>query len=81
MHIAGNRIAVAFFQPQTMEQRIKIVDLEGHEIATYDELRINGKPKYLLGIAFACYTENPQRFIFLTTGNDNRLNLQTAEAR
>jgi hypothetical protein len=82
MHIAGNRIALLFFQPQTMEKRMKIVDLEGREIATYDELRVDGKPKYgLLGTAFACYTENPQRFTFLSTGDDSRLELRTAEAR
>jgi hypothetical protein len=78
MHVAGNRIAVLFFQPQSMEERMKIVDLEGHEIATYDELREKGKP--ILGLAFACYTENPQRFTFLTTGDGERLNLQTVEA-
>jgi hypothetical protein len=66
MHIASNRIAVLFFHEQTKEKRMKIVDLEGHEIATYEEARIGGKTKNdFLGLAFACYTANPQRFTFL----------------
>jgi len=31
-----------------------------------------------LGPAFACYTDNPERFTFLTTTEDNRLGLVTA---
>jgi hypothetical protein len=38
MHIASNRIAVLSFHEQTKEKRMKIVDLEGHEIATYEKL-------------------------------------------
>jgi hypothetical protein len=65
-----------------MEKRMEIVDLEGHEIATYDEIRSGGKAKYgLLRTAFSSYTENPQRFTFLTTGDGDRLELRTAEAR
>jgi hypothetical protein len=82
MHIAGNRIALLFFDEQTKEKQMKIVDLEGHEIATYDEARVDGKPKNdFLGLAFACYTENPQRFTFLTTGDGDRIEIRSAEGR
>jgi len=58
MHIASNRIAVLSFHEQTKEKRMKIVDLEGHEIATYKEARIDGKTKNdFLGLAFACYPQ------------------------
>lgn len=82
MHISGSRIAVLFFQPQTLDKRIIIVDLEGREIGSYDELRQNGQPKYgVLGTAFACYTENPTRFTFLTTAENNSLSLRFVEVR
>jgi hypothetical protein len=82
MHIASNRIAVLFFHEQTKEKRMKIVDLEGHEIVTYEEARIDGKPKNdFLGLAFACYTANPQRFTFLTTGAGDRVEIRAAEGR
>ncbi len=82
MHIVGNRIAVLFYQPQTGEKQMKVVDLEGHEIATYDQIKVDGKPKNdFLGSAFACYTEDPQRFTFLTTGDGDKLELRAAEGR
>jgi hypothetical protein len=82
MHIADNRIAVLFFEEQTKEKQMKIVDLEGREIARYDEARVDGKPKNdLLGLAFACYTANPQRFTFLTTGDGDRIEIRTADGR
>jgi hypothetical protein len=83
MHVAGSRIAVLFYHPQTGELLMKIVDLEGHEIATYDQAKVNGKPTTndALGSAFACYTDDPQRFTFLTTGDGQKLELRAAEAR
>jgi hypothetical protein len=82
MHISGNRIAVLFYHPQTMEKIMKIVDLEGHELAAYDELRADGKPKLgMVGLAFACYTQKPERFLFLVTGDDHRVQLRLAEGR
>jgi hypothetical protein len=82
MHISGNRIAVLFYHPQTMEKVMKILDLEGHEVATYDELRADGKPKLgMLGLAFACYTQKPERFLFLVTGENHRIQLRLAEGR
>jgi hypothetical protein len=61
MHIAGNRIAVEFYE------LIKIVDLEGRELTTYapHELPLEG--------ALGCYSTNPERFTFLGDGDvDNR---------
>lgn len=74
MHISGNRIAIVFFHPQTKEDRMKIVDLEGHDIATYDEPKENGKAKFSM-LSFACFTENPEHFTFLSTGDDHKLEL------
>ncbi|HWO36141.1 MAG TPA: hypothetical protein VNO32_45710 [Candidatus Acidoferrum sp.] len=76
MHIAGNKIAVLFRQEQTRKEIIKVVDLEGHDVATYDEPTQDGRQT--LGLAFICYTENPQRFTFLTTTEDDRLGLVIA---
>ena len=82
MHVMQNRIAVLFADPQTHEKVMRIVDLEGHEIASYDEPRVNGKPQgAMLGGAFACYTENPTRFVFLGANDDNKLQLWIAEPR
>jgi len=76
MHIAGNKIAVLFRQEQTRKEIIKVVDLEGHDVATYDGPTKDGRQA--LGLAFICYTENPQRFTFLTTTEDDRLGLVIA---
>ena len=81
MHIAGNRIAVLFFHPQTMATRMKIVDLEGREIATYDENDDAKSEAGGLGTAFACYTANPERFAFLSTGDNQRIEFLFAEPR
>jgi len=80
MHIAGNRIAVLFFEPQTMEEVMKVVSLEGEEVATF---QLDERPQYgTLGLAFACYTENDSsRFTFLTTGDGDKLELRIAEPR
>jgi len=82
MHTFQNRIAVLFLDGQTHDKIMKIVDLEGREIATYDELRADGKPTGgMLGSAFACYSENPTRFIFLGASDDDRLQYWIAEPR
>jgi hypothetical protein len=79
MHISGNRMAVLFYEPQSNEKIMKIVDLEGKEIATYDELVANGKPQLgMLGLAFACYTQQPERFTFLVT-DEHKIQLKHAE--
>jgi hypothetical protein len=76
MHIGGNRIAVLFHQPQTGDEIIKIVDLAGREISTYDESVVNGEQP--LGLAFACYASNPERLTFFETTEDNKLELTVA---
>jgi len=79
MHIASNRIAVLSFHEQTKEKRMKIVDLEGHEIATYEEARIDGKTKNdFLGLAFACYTA---AFYLPHHRRGDRIEIQAAEGR
>jgi hypothetical protein len=82
MHISGNRIAILFYQPQSMEKIMKIVDLEGHELSTYAELREDGKPRLgMLGAAFACYTQQPERFTFLVSDEHQKIELKHAGAR
>jgi hypothetical protein len=76
MHIAGNRIAVLFWKELTSEEILKVVDLEGHEIATYESPMKDGWSE--LGPAFACYALNPERFIFFTTMEDQKLGIITA---
>jgi len=76
MHAAGGRMAILFRQEQTRKEIIKVVDLEGHETATYDEPVVDGKQA--LGMAFACYASNPEHFVFLTTMDDARLGVVIA---
>ena len=79
MQIAGGRLAILFRNVQTNSTTLKVVDLEGHEVATYQEQVDKGKPQ--LGLAFACYSASPERFTFLTTFEDNRLGFKIAEPR
>jgi len=58
---------------------MQIVDLEGRRIAIYEE-QVEGKAKTdLLGNAFACYAQNPERFTFLETDDNNKLEFLIAE--
>jgi hypothetical protein len=79
MHIVAGRIAILFREGQTHEQVVKVVDLDGHEIGTYTDTVINGRSN--LGLAFTCYTVNPERLTFLGTTQDHRLQLKIAEPR
>ena len=81
VHVSENRIAILFVNQQTMRKVIKIVDLEGHEIATYAEPMAGGKPAGDVGLALACYTQNPDRFTFIGAGDDNRVQFWIAEGR
>jgi hypothetical protein len=82
MHISDNRVAITFFHPQTMEGKIKIVDLEGHDITTYNTPKVNGKPDPRFNmLSFSCFTSNPQRFLFVSTSEDYKLEMITAEPR
>jgi hypothetical protein len=81
MHVTKDRIAVLFYDPQTNDKIMRVVDLEGHTMATYDELRANGKPVGdPIGTAFACYTQSPERFTFVGSQGGN-FQLWIAEAR
>lgn len=77
MHISGNRIAILFWEPQTHEQLMKVIDLEGRALATYYEPapKEGERP---LGLGFACYLQNPERFIFLEETENGGLGLLTA---
>jgi hypothetical protein len=81
LHIVENRIAVLFRDHETMQQILKVVDLEGHELGIYDDLGPAGKRRRDLGVAFACYTLNPERFTFLTNTNEHKLQVQHVEGR
>ncbi len=81
MRTSGNRIAIFFTQRSTHEKTMKIVDLEGHELATYDDQKTDGKNKPAPLIAFACYTATPERFTFVTYGEQGKIHLQEVEAR
>lgn len=80
MHVSVNRIAVLFARSPSWEKIMKIVDLEGNELATYDELMVDGKPVGI-GLAFTCYTLNPERFTFLGTDDTHRVQLKLVEPR
>ncbi len=75
MHISGNRIAMLFVQAQIRKNLIKVTNLEGHEITSYEELGANemSPPQTRLGASLACYTHDPEQFIFLESGADDKL--------
>jgi hypothetical protein len=79
MHIVGRKIAILFRDAQTHEQFARVVDLDGREIGTYSDTVSNGRSS--LGLAFTCYTDNPERLTFLGITEDNRLQLKIAELR
>jgi len=82
MQIFQNRIAVLFIERNTYNKIMKVVDLEDHEIATYDELKASGKVTGgMLTGAFTCYTENPTRFVFLGADDAQKLQFVTTEPR
>jgi hypothetical protein len=64
MHVAKRRIAV-MFRAENQPTLMKVTDLEGKEVATYEEVSSEGKRP--LGGAFACYVDDPEQFTFLTT--------------
>ena len=81
MHIFKNRIAMLFIQPNSFEKIMMIVDLQGHQIARYREVKSNGQNQPLLSGAFYCYTEAPSRFTFLGSNDDGKLQFWIAEPR
>jgi hypothetical protein len=82
VHVSENRIAILFVNRQTMHKVIKIVDLEGHEMAVYTEPIAGGKPAGdINSLALGCYTQNPDRFTFLGAGEDAKVQFRIAEGR
>ncbi len=82
MHVSGGRAAVLFAEKEREEILLKVVDLEGHDIASYSQSTADGKAKYgELGLAFACYSDNPDRFTFLSADDNNKLKFLIAEPR
>ena len=79
MHVAGTRIAILFRDEGTKEQNLKVVDLNGEELASYDAS--GGDSTAPFGAAFACYFGKTERFSFLATDADHRILLRTVEPR
>jgi len=80
MHVAENRIAVLFTTSDIRADVMRVLDLEGHLQGTYSEV-VNEKTDERLGAAFACFTNNPARFVFFSVNQNNYLDLQIAEPR
>lgn len=79
LHTAGAHLAVLFYEPQTSKELLAVTDLEGAELTTYREPEKDGQG--LLGSAFACYTQKPERFTFLYTTDEHSLGLHIVEPR
>ncbi len=79
MQITGNRIAILFGGPNGSRALIKVVDLEGKQLAQYDVPTRNGR--ITLPLTLACYSYPPEAFTFLSTTKDDKLVLETVEPR
>ncbi|HKV95397.1 MAG TPA: hypothetical protein VJW20_22820 [Candidatus Angelobacter sp.] len=79
MFLSENRIAMLFRNGGTRAQIMKVVDLTGKELATYDA--VGTDPKAPLGAAFACYSGKTERFSFLSSDDDHRLLIRITEPR
>lgn len=79
MHVSRQRIAILFHDSQTKDQIIKVVDLEGREMATYRDDAGGSLPK--LGVSFACFSDAPERYVFLGQSDDNRLEFRLADPK
>ena len=58
---------------------MKIVDLEGQDIATYEDTESDHRQGDECGLSLACDTENPPRFTFFGTDDERRVQLWIAE--
>jgi hypothetical protein len=77
--LAKNRVSVLFWNRETDDRTMRVVDVEGNDVATYDDPK-NERPRDGgLGLSFACYTENPTRWTFFESDDEHRLQLQTVE--
>ncbi len=73
-HVSGNRVAIAFWNDEKQSQTIVVVDSQtGHTIAHYSD---PGR----LGSAFAGYSADEGVFTFLQLGDQNTIEVVTAQA-
>jgi hypothetical protein len=81
MQIGGNHIALLFLDPDPGSRRtlLQVVDLHGNPVAEYTQILRDGRTGLLP--TFARYSENPERFSFLTTPKDGKLAIEIAEPR
>jgi hypothetical protein len=79
MLISGTRMAIVFNDHH--KSTMKIVDLEGNEVATYDLSLPGGKTKSEYLGALSCYSSIPERFTFIRQGDQEKIHLQQVEAR
>jgi hypothetical protein len=79
MHLGRTRIAFLFWNQDLKRSLIKVVDLEGTPVATYEQTIVDDKPTW--NLTLACYIENPESFVFLKTIKDKKLGLNIAEPK
>lgn len=77
MHLANQKIAVLYKDGDAPTDAVRIVGFDGHVIATYHQKMKDGHGE--LGTGLACYAENPERFIFLSTTDEGFLQFKVAE--
>jgi hypothetical protein len=81
MQLYKNRIAVLFGELQTGDTIVKVTNLEGQDVVTYQVPTAGLETTSGLTVALACYTENPTRFVFVGANDAGKLQLLTAEPR
>ena len=83
MVIAGNRIAVLFRKSSANhhveQQLIQVIDLEGHEVATYEQPMAGGNVAF--GVTLSCYSQNPEQFTLLGWTEGDKMVLNIVEPR
>jgi len=75
LHASKSRIAVLFWNNDSKAMEIKVMDLDGNELASYENSPDGESPR--AGTAFSCFTENPDRFLFMTVVTSDKLALRT----
>jgi hypothetical protein len=77
MHIGGSKIAVLFWDARSEKALLRVLDLQGRSLASYQDGAESGSGT--LGLALACYSQNPERFTFLSTDENSFLEFKIAE--
>jgi hypothetical protein len=77
LHASKSRLAIQYWNNETKEMQIKVVNMDGNEVASYEDL---DKESPKAGPALTCFTENPDRFTFLTNV-DGKIALRTFGVR